>query len=425
MNMVVDLFKKCLDGNQPKCTGETATPAMNYLRSQIENEHAKGLITWRLSNKKVRTALEQFCSRTDGVKRAKNLSAYQQDVQLLFDDLNKAMAEQELLEWPTPAIQEAPGGISVIFGGKPALKGNSPRTISEEVIHLVIESKPAQVFTVSRSKIPELDLPKHVSHIAKQNLLSDNGVGDFSDVIQTAVMKWKKSTTPASRCAPLKVYFTLGQHKGGEDPYKRNVIAATNFAKALKESKKALQKRDCNFRVIITGTDATNPRSFPDYNLEISKETISCPAYKMWDGNFVYSLSKLCQFYIIADAIVDIVHGHNANNDYKGIQEAIICLSDAINSASGNIKYQDSLGITREKADDMSIMWNDVEHLFKRHLKVARNISIVYTPLHGNVWAEIAHDKIEDEDPDEFIVKQIISRMKNAISIHKAASTHF
>ena len=429
--MILDMLKRCFDGDKPHCASDMSTPAMNHLQGQIKDEKSKGLTAWRLNNKKVRTILEQFCSRRDGVERVNNLSVYQKDIQFLFDDLNKAMAEQELMDWPTQVTQEAAGGISVIFGGKPALKGNSSRTISEEIIHLVMESKPAQVLTVSRSKISDLDLPKNVSHITKQNLLSDNGVGDFSDVIQTAVMKWEKSSTPTSGGAPLKMYFTLGHHKGGEDPYKRNLIAATNFATALKQNKKPLQKRDCEFRVIITGTDATNPRSFPDYNLKIGKENISCPAYKIWDGNFVYSLSKLCQFYIIAEAIVDIVYGDNSqksdevNNMSKRIQTATKTLYDAINLAWGNIKYQDSLGITREQADEISILWNDVEHLLERHLKVARNISIVFTSMHGNAWSQIAHNKLEDGDPDEFIVKQIISRLKNAISIHKAAVTHF
>jgi len=114
----------------------------------------------------------------------------------------------------------------------------------------------------------------------------------------------------------LVFYFTLGKHKE-VNPFVRNLNSAQSFRRALRQlclsSSEIDNEGRRNWRVVLTGTDATLASTHPpsemmfdsrkNGNEEAPMTTVlTVPTYKIGAYNFVYAMSKLGQYYWIMNA---------------------------------------------------------------------------------------------------------------------------
>ena len=379
----------------------------------------------------------------------------------------------------------SPTEISVVFGGK---FSKNPASISEKLVSkLVLRSQ--TVYTISRSICEKVELPTNVKHIPKQNLDASDGssnggssIGsdEFYDVMSMAKDEWLKTSSNQQPGSPsttmtLVFYFTLGQHKG-VNPFVRNLNSAQNFHRALQKlslpsaslppnATNTLTKR--NWRVVVTGTDATLPSTHPpskmtmksdeDRNSDATKAIVlTVPTYKIGTNNFVYAMSKLGQYYWITNAVARLLMVQNGEED-KGLYEEIVRETDEIfqkirkhvteagedGAYHGGSYESDRISnkttrISMKELDAISLKISSLlgEGFLQDHFRIAEQISICYTPLHAKPWSEDAiqstsngtylqTSSIPSAPQKAFILEQIVKRFKNAISIESAASSHF
>lgn len=388
--------------------GAIRNPAQKCLDELIaEAEEKQTMAAWRLGDERIRKLLEDFAAKDDWAEYSEEV---QYEVQTtLFLPLNSLMWEQEVLIEPellksVEKSEDFVDSLPIIFGGKFAPE---PWSISERMVEL-LSTNGESVITVSRSEVT--NTPSGVTHISKRCLDQPGGEAEFRSVIEEGLKHEKPRTV---------FYFTLGQHKG-VDPFNRNVVAAQNFATALTE---LTAKIGTQFKVVITGTDATLPSDHDDSTLEVDDKTYDIPKYKIMIYNFVYAMSKLCQFYIIADAINVMLE----TRDSKLVDD-IAKMKAGVQAAGENGTYDEANGVSLQELDRISAMWPSIVKSLSTHLKVAAGISICYTPLHRQPWTQASFVKSDAEShgsPRGYILQQVIRRMKNAISVDKAARTHF
>ena len=195
-----------------------------------------------------------------------------------------------------------------------------------------------------------------------------------------------------------------------------------------------------NWKVVLTGLDATLPSTHPNSQFVITttttttttkeeeKETIVIPTYKI-GARLIYAMSKLGQYYMVANTIAKLV----GNDDVVHQTEPIIAkIVDNINQADDNGKYHgpkdDGSMITMEELDGYSKKIMLIERQLENHFVIAKGISICYTPLHAKPWTEQAFSSSSGSlllSPKAFVLEQVVKRLKNAISIEQAVDCHF
>jgi hypothetical protein len=238
------------------------------------------------------------------------------------------------------------------------------------------------------------------------------GENEFAEVLNMARQEWKASYPTAT----LVLYLTLGQHKG-KNPFVRNLRVAQNFCVALENTVSA---SDGRWRVVLTGTDATLPSTHPDTPIRLKDDDISIPTYKIMEYNYVYAMSKLGQYYIVANTIAKLI---NRNGIVSQTASVISKIQEHVETAGEDGDYHsDAAVVSMAELDDISRKSIEIERELKDHFWIARGISICYTPLHAKPWTEQALNTLS---PKANILEQIVRRLKNAISIEQAASCHF
>ena len=401
----------------------------------IQNREEKPTLAYWcvVANSDILHALQDFAksNRTEirGISNNndKKIAFFTDQVQDLFTRLNSFMLHQERdLIWPEetyPLPQPPLNQCSVVFGGKWSAK---PTSISEKLVSLLASAENAHVFTVSRSTMSSTILPSNVTHVAKQNLDQVKGDQEFTEVMKMGL----ENVCENKRTTQLAFHFTLGQHTGPNKPFQRNIQAAENFSKALINII-ADERPGVAWKVIITGTDATQPSTQPDGVCRIEGVDTVIPTYKILPYNFVYAASKLCQFFSIAAAVAKLVNKDtciqllSTTRQHDGSLLAIAeQLKSYFYSCGNNGTFQSNDFITPNELDEISRHWYEVaEPALQEHLQIAKNISICYTPLHRNAWVKAAFEQSEIA-PETFLIEQVVRRFKNAISIERAARVH-
>mmetsp|Transcript_6983 Transcript_6983/g.7990 ORF Transcript_6983/g.7990 Transcript_6983/m.7990 type:complete len:410 (+) Transcript_6983:1031-2260(+) len=379
------------------------------------------LCKWRLENLRIKDALFGFAQSQDWAKD--NQTDYEKEVKELFIKLNTLMWEQEVetskeLQKTTVLKQ---GTCFIIFGGK---YSKNPGSISETLIQVLAERYPdCKIFTSSRTVISPADLPGNITHYSKQNCDVEGGDADFCDVLSSA---FSHSAEDEEDTSEFVIFFTFGQHVG-PNAFSRNIRAAANFCKAIRTLLKGRR-----FRIVITGTDATYPSTRLDPILKINGESYCVPTYKIGDGNFVYAMSKLCQFYMIAEAVVEVLDANHIKfsvDNLKLIRERISEMQTHITAAGNDGKYHGGshAGISMAELNEISTEWENLEDKLKSYVHVAKGISICYTPLHAHPWVEQSFGRCLLEShgsPKGYVLQQIVRRFKNSMSTRKAALAH-
>lgn len=382
-----------------------ASTTQTYLKQlivEIQGQAPPTLASWRLNFPPILQALEVFATSSDDSN-----DLLLEQTQQLFDRLNPLLRQQEQGHRHFCASSASSSSnsncCSVVFGGKWSA---SPQSISE----ILIAKLSGSVVTVSRSNL-SYELPNHVTHVAKHHLDDDRvgGVKEFLDVMVFAKAKCSPSST-------FVFYLTLGQHKG-TNPFMRNLNAAQNFSQALLQNSHQLLNK--NWRVVLTGTDAALPSTHPDSQLDDNQVIYNIPSYKIMKYNYVYAMSKLGQYYIVANAIAKILGKQDL---VEQIQPVIAKIQRHVQEAGENGDEEASSIIGRNELDQISKQIIHIETKLQDHFWIAKGISICYTPLHAKPWTDQAIDK---EDPKAYVLEQIVRRFKNAISIEQGASCHF
>jgi hypothetical protein len=395
-----------------------ATLWLNEMLQAAQRQEAKTLVFWRLGNPKIVQALQDFCAGPEW-NVADDQQVHLDQVQVLFDRLNPLLSEQEQVsgKFDGSGRQATSNDFPVVFGGKYAASTTVPRSISETLV-AKLSATCVRVYTVSRSSVHN-NLPPHVIHIPKQRLDANvGGVEDFTQVLDIVVKDWQEHHPGKT----LVMYFTLGQHKG-ENPFQRNLNAARNFANSLRSI--SSQLKGTNWRVVVTGTDATKASTCPDDIIEIEGTELCIPTYKIMEYNFTYAMSKLGQFYLVANAIADILGDSQLQEDTL---EIISKLEAHVKQAGEDGNYYANSGlVSMEELDMISQRLGIIETTLKGNFYIAKGISICYTPLHATPWTEQSFSKCGTESggsPKAYVLEQIVKRMKNAISIELAANLH-
>jgi hypothetical protein len=376
---------------------------------------ANTLVFWRLGNPKIVQALQDFCAGPEW-NEADDEQVHLDQVQELFDRLNQLLSEQEQGsgKFVGSGRQATSNDFPVVFGGK--YSATVPRSISETLV-AKLSATCVRVYTVSRSSVH--NVPPHVIHIPKQRLDANvGGVEDFTQVLDIVIKDWQKHH-PAKT---LVVYFTLGQHKG-ENPFERNLNAARNFATSLRSI--SSQLKGTNWRVVVTGTDATKPSTCPDDIIEIEGAELCIPTYKIMEYNFTYATSKLGQLYLVANVIADILGDSPLQEETMEISSK---LEAHVKRAGEDGNYYANSGLVSiEELDMLSQRLGIIETTLAGNFYIAKGISICYTPLHATPWTEQSFSRCGAEtggSPKAYVLEQIVKRMKNAISIDLAANLH-
>lgn len=412
----------------------------------VEQKEKAGSCTlsfWRLSDKKIWNALTDFSAAPDWSYDDANEEACREEVQALFTRMNKAMVEQERnLFWPDgrdPLPNEQQW--SVVFGGKYA---GQPCSIAEQLVDLLLSSTSVQarVYTVSRTSTPKGAVkppPENVVHFSKLNLEEANGgQGEFEEVIKRVVDDWEEENkgdfSITDGKTPIVLYFTLAKHKGGLLPFQRNIQGAYNFVQALENIVPTrFNTNGIPWRVVVTGTDATNPSTQPDPTLTVQDVPTTVPVYKILPHNTVYAASKLCQFYSIATAVASMTNTTvsppfaSSRPGHDGSLASITKqLRDFVFQAGEDGTYRENSILTDKELDEISKYWTNVaEPALQTYLQTAKNIPICYTPLHRDPWTQMCLSDRSKGSPKKFMIQNIIWRLKNAISIDRAARAHF
>lgn len=227
------------------------------------------------------------------------------------------------------------------------------------------------------------------------------------------------------------MYFTLGCFKEKE-AFKKNMMSAKSFSKALIQTFSEGNK-DINWKVVITGTDATLPSTHESITMKWGEHKLEVPTYKISDCNYVYAMSKLGQFYTIANAVSTIHNIEQPNN--VTMTDIVKKITRHINAAGDIMEYHkgnDAANNIIHMADlnEISVLWtNIVQPSIDSHLVVANGLSILYTPLHLH-WVQEAIDECRKHNNKyggsikAFITHQVVETMSNAVSISFGADSH-
>eukprot|EP00980_Cylindrotheca_fusiformis_P012197 scaffold2962_cov126-Cylindrotheca_fusiformis.AAC.13 len=402
---------------------------LKTLLDEIENQSPKTLSFWRVSHEPIVKILSEF-AETDGSEGVtESMSTLLPQVQTFFDDLNSALSSQEAedpmyqsykqekgLNPPEESRNTGSEVVSVVFGGK--FPKDNVHSISEGLVRKLAKTN-FRVYTVSRSSI-DYPLPSNLVHIPMQNLDSDDtgtGSREFMDVMQLAAEGFKAGKR-------VVFYMTLGQHKG-DNPFSRNMHAAQNFCFGLLHVLSG--QTYTNWQVVLTGTDATLPSDHNESNFTIHKnEFLVIPSYKILKYNFVYAMSKLGQYYQVANAIAHLTDHQDIITETEHI---IAKIKVNVEDAGENGNYQppspeEKGKISMEELDEYSRRIVEIEKELHEHFVIAMGISICYTPLHAKPWTEKALSQGE-LSPKAFVLEQVVKRLKNAISIDQAVECHF
>lgn len=408
-----------------------AQQQLDTLANQIRQQSPHTLAFWRINHQPIFHLLNEFAGTDSQDADQAELLV---ETQKLFNGLNSILSEQERTDpnymdyqhqlYGANSVNHTENSISVVFGGK--LSSANPQSISETLVARILESA-RLLYTVSRS--PILNETKKVGyhHYAKQNLDNDDhdlGSSEFLEVMEQAKKEWILHRPISS--PPLLFFFTLGQHKG-INPFVRNLNAVWNFCLALETALK--DQEDTNWKIVLTGTDATLPSSTEvNSQLSMGEETIVIPTYKISEYNFVYAMSKLGQYYLVMNCISKLVGRDDISKQTDAIVKRI---ENSVRAAGENGKYQkpsaDDDSITMEELDDYSKQAVAFESQLQNHFMIAKGISICYTPLHAKPWTEqaIASSEGQGLSPKAFVLEQVVKRLKNAISIDQAVDRHF
>jgi hypothetical protein len=435
---------------------------LNQLIAEIRRQSPKTLAFWRLSHSNLVEALQEFAAGDDDDQNDNNELLLLDQVQALFrDQINPLLAQQEnstkgflfseeqsnnnnnnYNNGSAAAADYAKQEVSVVFGGK---YSKNPASISEFLVSKLIEQSP-QVITVSRSMMitgdDDASLPKNLTHVAKQNLdAAEGGVPEFVDVMNLAKESFQNSNNADddenNTTRRIAFYLTLGQHKGA-NPFVRNLQAAQNFCQALQQTmdssspqQQQQQQQHPSWRVILTGTDATLPSTHPDGNVCIvldedgHQEDLVVPSYKIMQYNYVYAMSKLGQYYMVVHAVATLLGRKEIVEETAPVIDKIrqhVYKAKEDGDYHAESSSSTSSSITMAELDEISRRIIELADQVSDHVWIATGISICYTPLHAKPWTAAG---LKTESPRGHVVEQIVRRLKNAISIEKAAARHF
>jgi len=425
------------------------------------------LAVWRLSNKRLCDTLTEFAENTND-DDDKDYAKLLEHTRELFRSLNVILAEQEreykssnfALNFSSRMKPIRKDEFSVVFGGKYT---DQPGSITEELVSKLVKDNP-HVYTVSRAEIPSSALPSNVTHIQCKHLFCHiGGKGEMLNVLNTARDEWQRSY---SKFTKLVVYFTLGFHNG-ENPFVKNMCVAGDFRDALLETLRDLKPN--SWRVVFTGTDATRPSTYEDGTFlweenNIVQRSLTIPTYKITERNYIYAMSKLGQFYQVASAVAQLLNHTDINDKLmptiKRVHKNVKIAKEGKNSYDYLVHNSVPLlkKTKREKMihglkmlhlwrhrkkrrpgavytkhsnaliEDLNTVSKNIEDIvmdsssLRDHFMITDGISICYTGLHSVPWTKEA---VTTDDPRFFILKQIVFRLKNAVSIEQAASLHF
>lgn len=388
---------RALEDNRQK-TVDGYEKVVDEIERQVPPTHA----LWRLKNTELKKNLERFAK---GEAEEKTWEDLYEKVIVLFRDINVQLANQEKRELPPDEKRiEVKNDYSIVIGGK---YSDQPKSIPEALIEQLVDMGCVRVVTASRSETPNKTHEKCM-HISKKNFFEnklDVGGQEFFEVLSEALEEWQNKYNESN----LVIYFTLGLHTGGAKGMLKNLTVADNFCKALLQCRKYFNHSK-NWRIVVTGTDATLSSTTKD----VKREEYIIPTYKIHKYNFGYAMSKLGQYAIVAQAVTQLFSNEEQDTDLSKIRDHL--------TNADEITYDPKTAIiSMEELDEMS------ERIIKKcnqtpHLWVAQDISICYTPLHGRPWTEKAMNL---ELPRLQILENIIRRLKNAISIERAATYHF
>eukprot|EP00547_Thalassionema_nitzschioides_P006056 CAMPEP_0194207108 /NCGR_PEP_ID=MMETSP0156-20130528/5959_1 /TAXON_ID=33649 /ORGANISM="Thalassionema nitzschioides, Strain L26-B" /LENGTH=409 /DNA_ID=CAMNT_0038933803 /DNA_START=71 /DNA_END=1300 /DNA_ORIENTATION=+ len=383
------------------------------LKDEVFNDEAKTLAYWRMKNAEVEKALADYCL---GDEPQSMKEAYKQTMSL-FKILNPVLAHQEQEDEHFAIFKRSfvvdQNQIPIVIGGKPV---SEPKSISEMLVQM-LGNECSPVYTISRSKVTY----EGIAHLDYQGLDKKDGENEFLDIFSRVV----------DNCHPAKgenqqyaIYFTLGDYKGS-NAFQRNLQSAHNLATAIQKSK--------DFKLaqlVVTGTDATLPSDHMD-NIVHWKDGImlTIPSYRISNYNFVYAMSKLGQFLILAEAVVKNTKGLLPKTEYmEFFQQKISRIWKNVIEAGGDATYKiekesDEDYISMKELDMISKrLTEDILPMLKKYFRIASDISICFTPLHGKPWSEAS---LSHKSPKGYILEQVVRRLKNAISIQQAARNHF
>jgi hypothetical protein len=413
---------------------------------------------WRFQSPEIWQALVDFASSQDWNYDDYDENKCRQEVQVLFTRMNQGMKAQEhTLIWCPSTVRVPNVQWSVVFGGKWA---DVACSIAEQLVDLLLSAEgggDSRVYTVSRTPTcgdPSHKPPSNVVHLPKLNLELDDGPQEFEDVLNRVIDDWEKehyftnngtsnsstttttttsTTPPTTTKTPIVFYFTLAKHKGNNLPFQRNIQAVNSFVVALyKVVPSRLIAKGIPWKVVITGTDATNPSTQEDPTLTVDGVPTTTPKYKIVTYNTVYAASKLGQFYAVAAAVqkmtqIPVLPPLESNRpDNDGSLEAITKqLEDFVKHSGANGTYQENPYLTDKELDAISNYWTQVvEPALSQNVQTAKAISICYTPLHRDPWTTMCLTDRSQESPKKFMIQNILWRLKNAISIDRAARAH-
>mmetsp|Transcript_24526 Transcript_24526/g.35663 ORF Transcript_24526/g.35663 Transcript_24526/m.35663 type:complete len:147 (+) Transcript_24526:864-1304(+) len=141
--------------------------------------------------------------------------------------------------------------------------------------------------------------------------------------------------------------------------------------------------------------------------------------------NFVYAMSKLGQYFMVSNTIANLVDRQDLVTEMGPI---ISKIQRNVEAAGENGNYQAPSGtddkISMEELDQYSRRIGEIEKELQEHFWIAKGISICYTPLHAKPWTEKALTSTSLSSK-AFALEQVVTRMKNAISIEQAVDCHF
>lgn len=418
-----------------KSKGTVAGVALDHLHSMIKDindEETKDLRYWRMQDSNIVNALEDFCEEeyNDGNEGRDSLK---KETQVLFDNLNRLMdvqeqsvkffPEQKLIEREIRHGSESEV-VSIVLGGKKAVPAES---ISEKLVDKLAKTC-KHVYTVSRSGSEAMDLDPNITHIPSQHLMdgTEASVEGFIDIINLSI---DEHFPPHVENKMLVMYFTLGCYLAKEG-FQKNIRAAKSFSEALMRTF-SVKNKHVDFKVVITGTDAIFPSNHPltimEWEEHERKVQLKVPTWKIADDNYVYAMSKLGQFYTLADAISTI---HNIKLDIN-LGDIVERITQHINVAGDVMQYNENQEnvILMSELDKISEGWTDtVQPALNDYLTVANGLSILYTPLHLH-FADEAIDECEEDDEyggsiKAHIVYFLVFFMQNAVSIGFGANSH-
>jgi len=299
------------------------------------------------------------------------------------------------------------------------------QSISEKLVDKLAKTC-KHVYTVSRSGSEALDPVTNITHIQSQDLMegTEASVKYFADIINTSIDEHFSPQSSDNKI--LVMYFTLGCYLAKEG-FQKNIRAAKSFSEALMQTFSG-KNAHVEWKVVITGTDAIFPSTHPVTTMEWEEHTLKVPTWKIAEDNYVYAMSKLGQFYTLANAISTI---HNIEPGAVNLVDIVGRITQHINAAGDVMEYnpkQDSVLLMSE-LDKISKSWTDtVQPALKSYLTVANGLSILYTPLHLHFVDEAIDGCKENDDYGgsikAYIVHQLVFFMQNAVSIGFGANSH-